>query len=89
MSRSWARVNVRGAFAILRESASLATQVAGETISSDKPRVPCNDDAHAGWRRPWNDALECAPASRRAGNSDARGVRQYRGPPRCAQAATG
>ena len=33
----WARINVWGAASIFREAASLATQIQGETIPTDKP----------------------------------------------------
>lgn len=36
-SATWAQFNVRGALALLRESAALTTQVGGNTIPSDQP----------------------------------------------------
>lgn len=60
-SVAWAKFNVQGSLNLLKESASLATQVAGEVIPSDKPgclalteRVPAGVVVSMA---PWNAPL--------------------------------
>ena len=76
----WARFNVGLAADMLREAASLTTQITGEVIPSDTPRLP----RHGASAQPAgvvlsHRALERAGDPRRARAGDAAGLRQHGG----------
>ena len=78
----WAGFNVMLAAGMIREAASLTTQVAGEVIPSDVPGSAGHGRAPAGRRGAGHRALECAHHPRRARHRHAAGLRQYGDPER-------